>query len=142
MDGVNAMDEIILKDESYNIIGACMAVHRELGCGFLEAIYQEALEEEFKLRNIPYVREQQLAVTYKGKLLSKKYQADFICYESIIVELKALSELNPTHQSQLINYLKATNLKLGILVNFGQRSLENKRVVNNYLSPNSADGPI
>ena len=93
------MNEIILKDESYNIIGACMAVHRELGCGFLEAVYQEALEEEFKLRSIPYVREQLLTITYKGKLLSKNYQADFICYENIIVELKALSELNTTHQS-------------------------------------------
>ncbi len=126
------MNEIILKNESYNIIGACMAVHRELGCGFLEAVYQEALEEEFKLRNIPYIREKQLAITYKEKLLHKKYQADFICYEGIIVELKALSELNPIHQSQLINYLKATKLKLGLLVNFGQRSLESKRVVNNY----------
>jgi GxxExxY protein len=91
------MDEIILKNESYNIIGACMVVHRELGCGFLEAVYQEALEEEFKLRNIPYVREPLLTITYKGKLLNKKYQADFICYENIIVELKALSELNSTH---------------------------------------------
>jgi GxxExxY protein len=125
------MNEIILKDESYNIIGACMAVHRELGCGFLEAVYQETLEEEFKLRSIPYVREQLLTITYKGKLLSKKYQADFICYENIIVELKALSELNTTHQSQLINYLKVTNIKLGLLVNFGRRSLETKRVVNN-----------
>ena len=125
------MNEIILKDESYNIIGACMAVHRELGCGFLEAVYQEALEEEFKLRSIPYVREQLLTITYKGKLLSKNYQADFICYENIIVELKALSELNTTHQSQLINYLKVTNIKLGLLVNFGRRSLETKRVVNN-----------
>jgi GxxExxY protein len=126
------MDEIILKDESYNIIGACMVVHRELGCGFLEAVYQEALEEEFKLRNIPYVREPLLTITYKGKLLNKKYQADFICYENIIVELKALSELNSTHQSQLINYLKASKMKLGILVNFGQKSLISKRVVNNY----------
>ena len=125
------MNEIILKDESYNIIGACMAVHRELGRGFLEAVYQEALEEEFKLRSIPYVREQLLTITYKGKLLSKNYQADFICYENIIVELKALSELNTTHQSQLINYLKVTNIKLGLLVNFGRRSLETKRVVNN-----------
>ena len=125
------MSEIILKDESYNIIGACMAVHRELGCGFLEAVYQEALEEEFKLRNISYAREQLLSITYKGKLLNKKYQADFVCYENIIVELKALSELNSTHQSQLINYLKASNIKLGLLVNFGQRSLETKRVVNN-----------
>ena len=128
---ISVMSEIILKDESYNIIGACMAVHRELGCGFLEAVYQEALEEEFKLRNIPYIREQLLTITYKGKLLNKKYQADFVCYDNIIVELKALSELNSTHQSQLINYLKASNIKLGLLVNFGQRSLETKRVVNN-----------
>ena len=128
---ISVMIEIILKDESYNIIGACMAVHRELCCGFLEAVYQEALEEEFKLRSIPYVREQLLTITYKGKLLSKKYQADFICYKNIIVELKALSELNTTHQSQLINYLKVTNIKLGLLVNFGRRSLETKRVVNN-----------
>jgi GxxExxY protein len=126
------MNEIILQNESYNIIGACMVVHRELGCGFLEAVYQEALEEEFKLRNIPYVREPLLTITYKGKLLNKKYQADFICYENIIVELKALSELNSTHQSQLINYLKASKMKLGILVNFGQKSLISKRVVNNY----------
>jgi GxxExxY protein len=125
------MSEIILKDESYNIIGACMAVHRELGCGFLEAVDQEALEEEFKLRNISYVREQLLSITYKGKLLNKKYQADFVCYDNIIVELKALSEINSTHQSQLINYLKASNIKLGLLVNFGQRSFETKRVVNN-----------
>ena len=109
-----------------------MAVHRELGCGFLEAIYQEALEYEFQLRNIPYVREKQLDVLYKGRFLDKKYQVDFICYESIIVELKALSELNSIHQSQLINYLKATDLKLGLLVNFGQRSLESKRLVNNF----------
>lgn len=131
MAGVGAMNEIILKDESYNIIGACMAVHRELGCGFLEAVYQEALEEEFKHRDIPFVREQLLTITYKGKLLSKEYQADFICYGNIIVELKALSDLNSAHQSQLINYLKISKLKLGLLVNFGQRSLETKRVVNN-----------
>jgi len=126
------MDDIIFKDESFNIVGACMAVHRELGCGFLEAVYQEALEEEFKLRNIPYIREPLLTITYKGKLLNKKYQADFICYENIIVELKALSELNSVHQSQLINYLKASKMKLGVLVNFGQKSLISKRVLNNY----------
>ncbi|MFT5705900.1 MAG: GxxExxY protein [Oceanospirillaceae bacterium] len=125
------MNEIILKDEIYNIIGACMAVYRELGCGFLEAVYQEALEEEFKLRGIPFVREKLFTITYKGKLLSKEYKADFICYGNIIVELKALSNLNSAHQSQLINYLKMSKLKLGLLVNFGQRSLETKRVVNN-----------
>ena len=130
-DDSNSMNDIILKDESYKIIGACMAVHNELGLGFLEAVYQEALEEEFKLRGIPYVREQQLNIIYKGKALDKKYIADFICYGEIVLELKALSALESSHQAQLINYLKATNLKLGLLVNFGQTSLESKRVVNN-----------
>ena len=123
--------ELIFKDECYQIIGACMSVHRELGCGFLEAVYQEALEEEFKSRNIPYLREESLAIVYKGKVLSKRYTADFICYNSIIIELKALSELSSVHKSQLINYLKVTKHKLGLLVNFGQNSLESKRVLNN-----------
>jgi len=124
------MAELILKDECYNIIGACMAVHRELGTGFLEAVYQEALEEEFNIRNIPYVREEQLLINYKGKMLNKKYQADFICYDNIIVEIKAILALQGIHKSQLINYLKVTNLNLGILVNFGQQSLESRRVIN------------
>ena len=126
-----SMNDIILKDESYKVIGACMAVHNELGSGFLEAVYQEALEEELKLREIPYVREKQLEIYYKNKPLAKKYQADFICYGEIIVELKALSALDSSHKSQLINYLKATKLRVGLLVNFGQISLESKRVVNN-----------
>lgn len=123
-------DSIIYKEQSYQIIGACMAVHRELGCGFLEAVYQEALEEEFTLRNIPYIREESLPIIYKGKVLNKRYQADFICFGKIIVELKALSELSSVHKSQLINYLKITKLQLGLLVNFGQGSLESKRVIN------------
>ena len=125
------MGDLIFKNESYNVIGACMAVHRELGCGFLEAVYQEALEYEFKLRNIPYVREKQLDVLYKGHFLDKKYQVDFICYESIIIELKALQALTSIHDAQLINYLKATKMPLGILINFGQKSLESKRLINN-----------
>ena len=125
------MDELIFKNESYNVIGACMAVHRELGCGFLEPVYQEALEYEFKLRNIPYVREKQLDVLYKGHFLDKKYQVDFICYENIIIELKALQALTSIHDAQLINYLKATKMPLGILINFGQKSLESKRLINN-----------
>ena len=125
------MGDLIFKNESYNVIGACMAVHRELGCGFLEAVYQEALEYEFKLRNIPYVREKQLDVLYKGHFLDKKYQVDFICYENIIIELKALQALTSIHDAQLINYLKATKMPLGILINFGQKSLESKRLINN-----------
>ncbi|MCJ7765467.1 MAG: GxxExxY protein [Thiovulaceae bacterium] len=130
-DDSTSMNDIILKDESYKVIGACMAVHNELGCGFLEAVYQEALEEEFKLRDIPYEREKQLEIFYKNKPLEKKYQADFICHDAIIIELKALSALEPAHKAQLINYLKATDMQLGLLVNFGQTSLESKRVVNN-----------
>ena len=123
-------DSIVYKEECYQVIGACMSVHRELGCGFLEAVYQEALEVEFKLRNIPYVREESLSITYKDQVLNKRYIADFICYNSIIVELKALSEISTVHKSQLINYLKVTKLKLGSLVNFGQNSLQSKRVLN------------
>ncbi len=136
-DNSTSMNDLILKDESYKVIGACMAVHNELGCGFLEAVYQEALEEEFRLRGIPYVREQQLQIRYKEKSLAKKYQADFVCYDEIIVELKALAALDGIHQSQLINYLKATDLRLGLLVNFGQTSLESKRVVNKFYKDNS-----
>ena len=128
-----SIDERILSDESYNIIGACMAVHRELGTGFLEAIYQEALAKEFVFKDIPFIREQSLQVLYKGEVLEKKYIADFVCYGDIIVELKALGSLESVHEAQLINYLKATNSKIGLLINFGQSSLEQKRVINkNY----------
>ena len=119
---------LIYKEESYKIIGACMEVHNTLGCGFLEAVYQEALAIEFEKRGIPYIREAELNIEYKGIILSKKYNADFICYDKIIVETKALSELASTHQSQVINYLKATKLKLGILVNFGEESLNQIRL--------------
>ncbi len=136
-DNSTTTNDLILKDESYKVIGACMAVHSELGNGFLEAVYQEALAEEFRLRDIPYVREKQLEVIYKNRPLEKKYQADFICYGEIIVELKALSALENVHQSQVINYLKATNMKLGLLVNFGQMSLESRRVVNKFYKNNS-----
>ena len=91
---------------------------------------QEALEKEFRLQKIPYKREQQLSIEYKGEKLSKYYMADFICYEKIIVELKALSNLTTEHDAQILNYLKATNSKLGLLINFGAISLEYKRLVN------------
>ena len=131
-----SINERILSDESYNIIGACMTVHRELGSGFLEAIYQEALAKELTLKDIPFIREQELQVLYKGEILNKRYIADFVCYGEIIVELKALSSLEPVHEAQLINYLKATNAKIGLLVNFGQISLQQKRVINkNYQVP-------
>lgn len=109
-----------------------MEVHKELGCGFLEAVYQEALAIEFDLQGIPYIREQQLNINYKGKRLSKYYVADFICYDKIVIEIKALNELNNQHISQTLNYLKATGMKLALLINFGEQSLKYKRIINEH----------
>jgi GxxExxY protein len=122
---------------SFNIIGACMEVHRHLGCGFLEAVYQEALEWELKKQGIPFEREKSLPITYKGTLLNKFYVADFICYNKVILELKALSELTSQHEAQVINYLKATDIELGLLINFGQPSLKYKRLLltKNFKNP-------
>lgn len=114
---------------TYKIIGAAMEVHKELGCGFLEAIYQEALEKEFFLQGIPYESQKVIEIFYKGKPLDKTYQPDFICYDEIILEIKALSTLSSLEEAQLINYLKATGLSVGLLVNFGARSLEYKRMI-------------
>ena len=124
------MTEIIFKEESYNIVGACMRVHAELGSGFLEAVYQEALEKEFTKSNIPFERHKKLALYYKEEKLKKYYVADFLCYDKIILELKALKFLHATMDDQLRNYLKATNSRLGILANFGKPSLEYKRILN------------
>ena len=121
--------EYIYKEECYQIIGCAMEVHKELGKGFLEAVYQEALEIEFKNNALPYERESQLSIQYKNQILKKKYQADFICYDKIIVELKAISELNESCYNQIINYLKATKKRLGLIINFGAESLEYKRVI-------------
>jgi GxxExxY protein len=120
---------LLYKEESYKIIGAAMAVHRELGCGFLEAVYQEALEIEFKQQHIPYQREALLTINYKGTTLLKEYVADFVCFKSIVIELKAVIELDPIHEAQVFNYLKATGFKLGLLINFGESSLNYKRIV-------------
>lgn len=120
---------IIYKNESYEIIGACMEVHKNLGCGFLEAVYQEALAIEFNRRMIPFEQEKHLKINYKDTVLQKEYIADFICYNKIIIEVKALSKLLPEHLAQTINYLKITNYKLGLLVNFGTTSLQYKRVL-------------
>jgi GxxExxY protein len=112
-------DKIIFKEESYLIQGAIFEVYREMGCGFLEAVYQECLEKEFLFRAIPFIAQPELLLTYKGEALKQRYKPDFICYDKIIVELKALKQTAPEHEAQLINYLKATNMKLGLLVNFG-----------------------
>lgn len=108
-----------------------MEVHRELGSGFLEAVYQEALEIELTDLNIPFKSQSVINIEYKGKTLNKTYQPDFICYGDIIVEIKALASLSGTEEAQIINYLKATGLKVGLLLNFGAKSLEHKRYVYN-----------
>lgn len=111
------------------IVGAAMEVHRQLGAGFLEAVYQEALAIELADRGIPFRREAELPIDYKGRRLSCKYRADFVCYEDIIVELKAMQLLSGTEEAQVLNYLKATKLRRGLLFNFGRPSLEFKRLV-------------
>ena len=123
------MDNLIHKEEVFNIIGAAMEVHRELGPGFLEAVYQEALEIELEKRSIPYLAQEHLLISYKGIELKKEYIADFVCFNNIIVEIKALSALTTEHQAQILNYLKASGSKLGLLINFGTSSLEYKRLV-------------
>ena len=122
---------LIYKNEVYDIMGACFDVYKELSCGLSEPIYQEALEIEFKLRGIPFEREKELVVYYKGQKLRKKYIADFVCYDDIIVELKALDNVTSKEVSQLLNYLHITKYPLGLLVNFGHEDeLEWKRYVN------------
>ncbi len=124
------MQQKMKKDpKTHEIIGAAIEVHRELGHGFLESVYQEALQIEFSSRQIPFQKEVELPVYYKGTIISKSYKADFICYQGIVVELKALSQLSGKEESQIINYLKATGLEIGLLLNFGSRSLEYKRFI-------------
>ena len=111
---------LVYPNESYAIRGAAMRVYNVLGSGFLEAVYQEALEIELDKRHIPYEKEKELGVYYDGIRLGKKYVADFVCYDKIILELKAVKELDDSHRSQIYNYLKATGFKLGFLINFGK----------------------
>jgi len=122
-------NDILYKEECYKIIGACMEVHKELGPGFLEPVYQEALSLEFYIQGIQFEKEKDISIVYKEKTLDKCYKADFLCFDKIIVELKALSELSNDHISQLLNYLKATKLRVGLLVNFGSPSLVYKRLI-------------
>ena len=125
------MAELLFRDESYAITGACMEVYREKGCGFLEAVYQECVEIEMELQAIPFVAREPLALDYKGRPLKRRYEPDFVCYDKIIVELKAVKEVSNDHRAQVQNYLKATKFQLGLLVNFGHYpKLEIERIVN------------
>lgn len=122
------MPDILFQELSYAIIGAAMEVHRILGPGFLECVYEESLAHEFDLRRIPYERQKQLPVQYKGRLVGD-YAADFVVGEQVILELKAVSALTRVHEAQAHNYLAATGLRLAIVVNFGEASLKQKRIV-------------
>jgi GxxExxY protein len=124
------MSELIYKDEVFAIVGAAIEVHRILGSGFLEGVYQEAMELESRAKEIPFQSQKILQIQYKQHILKKEYIADMVCFEKIIVELKALDKLTGREESQVINYLKATGYKVGVLINFGaQPKLEWKRFV-------------
>jgi GxxExxY protein len=124
------MAELIYQEESYRIMGACFEVYKEMGCGFLEAVYQECLEIELSRQGIVFQPQCELALRYKGQLLEQKYIPDFICFDKIIVEIKAVKELCPEHRAQVHNYLHATGYKLGLLVNFGHYpKVEYERIV-------------
>jgi GxxExxY protein len=124
------MADLIYKDESFKIMGACFEVYNELGCGFLEPVYQECLEIEMAMQEMPFRAQEQLKLRYKDHLLTQVYEPDFICWEKVIVEIKAVSELAHIHRAQLQNYLKATGHRLGLLVNFGNYpKLEWERIV-------------
>jgi GxxExxY protein len=123
------MADLLFKDESYSIIGACFEVYKDKGCGFVEPVYQECLEIEFSYQKIPFVSQKCLDIFYRGRKLEQFYKPDFICFEKIIVEIKAVQVLAKEHHAQVTNYLKATEFELGLLVNFGHYpKLEYERI--------------
>lgn len=123
------MDDIYLKEETYKIIGLCMEVHKILGKGHSEVVYKDAVEYEFKINGIPYEREKTYRIAYKDIFLQRKYDADFVVFDKIIFEVKAISNLTISDIKQTLNYLACSTNKLGLLVNFGEDSLKYKRVI-------------
>ena len=127
-------EEYPLQEETYRILGACFEVYNEMGCGFLEPVYQECLEAELRTQEIPFVSQPVLDLNYKGVQLQKKYQPDFSCFDSVLVEIKAVSHLTSEHRAQALNYLNASGLQVALLVNFGHfPKLEYVRIVNQGL---------
>jgi len=126
---------IVFKEESYRIVGSCLEVYKQQGSGFLEAVYQACLAIEFRTREIPFIEQPRLALTYKGQRLDQFYQPDFLCFERIIVEIKAVRQLGDEHRAQMINYLKVTGRQLGLLINFGHHPrIEHERFINQHAS--------
>jgi GxxExxY protein len=124
------MSKLIYEDETFLIRGAVFEVYKEIGCGFLESVYQECLEKEFLKQEIPFVAQKELKLYYKGKVLNQTYKPDFICFNKIIIELKAVKELCDEYRAQIFNYLNATKLKLGLLANFGHYpKIEIERII-------------
>ena len=121
---------LLFEKETYRILGACFEVYNDKGCGFLEAVYQECLTIEFKLQSIPYRAQLPLELKYKGVVLEQKYQPDFLCFDQILLEIKSVKNIIDEHRAQLHNYIKATGLRLGLLVNFGHHpKLEYERII-------------
>ena len=132
--------ELILKDEVYAVVGAAMEVSNELGTGFLEAVYQEALAMELDARQVPFVQQEPIGICYKGRKLVKEYIPDFVCFDQLIVEIKALKQLTSVEDAQLLNYLKATGKPVSVLLNFGAPRLEWKRMAFTRLPPRRDNG--
>ncbi len=126
---MDANEEVILKDEAYAIVGAAMEVHSQLGRGFLEAVYGDALAIELTARGIPFQREVDIPIRYKGQVLPKRYRADFVVFDRVILEIKAIKSLGDVERAQTLNYLKATSHQLALLLNFGSAQLDWMRLV-------------
>jgi len=125
------MSKLIYENETFIFPGAVFEVHKEMGCGFLESVYQECLEKEFLIKDVPFAAQKELKLFYKGEALNQTYKPDFICFDKIVVELKAVKEFSDEHRAQLFNYLNATELRLGLLVNFGHYpKVEIERIIN------------